>query len=101
MPRSPKRSQSTNIRVLLVLLVAIQTISFGPGCGYVEGQAIDDYDEVAGRGSQADLAYEQYAERLQQQLESLRKEHDVRCLFSRNGRWFISDYAELSCVVAS
>eukprot|EP00961_Rhodomonas_salina_P213598 2884565-Rhodomonas_salina.2 len=62
---------------LFVCLIVTQTISFGPWLGRVYGQAVDDYDEVIGRGSQADLAYEQYAERLQQQLESLRKEHDV------------------------
>ncbi|KAJ1486472.1 hypothetical protein T484DRAFT_1789452 [Baffinella frigidus] len=39
----------------------------------------EDYVEEGGdyeSGGQGDPAYEQYAERLQQQLESLRKEHD-------------------------
>ena len=40
----------------------------------------DDYADEGGdyeSAGQGDPAYEQYAERLQQQLESLRKEHDV------------------------
>ena len=45
------------------------------GQGYEPG--LDDEGEWADEmGYQSDPAYEQYAERLQQQLESLRKEHD-------------------------
>jgi len=45
------------------------------GLGYEAG--LDDDGEWGDdMGYQSDPAYEQYAERLQQQLESLRKEHD-------------------------
>lgn len=50
----------------------------------------EDYVEEGGdyeSGGQGDPAYEQYAERLQQQLESLRKEHDVNPRPLPSGHW--------------
>lgn len=48
---------------------------------YAEGDGTyyDETEAGAGGGSYAEdaMAHEQYSERLQQQLESLRKEHDV------------------------
>jgi Ca2+-binding EF-hand superfamily protein len=46
----------------------------GVGQSYEDG--LDEGDWADEMGYQSDPAYEQYAERLQQQLESLRKEHD-------------------------
>jgi hypothetical protein len=49
----------------------------GRGAGQVYDPMLDEEGDWADdMGYQSDPAYEQYAERLQQQLESLRKEHD-------------------------
>ena len=60
--------------VLALLLVA--GIGRGAGQGFYEPALGDELDWEENLGYQSDPAYEQYAERLQQQLESLRKEHD-------------------------
>ena len=68
-------------RLLAGALLLCTLISMGArvaadgGLGYEAG--LDDDGEWGDdMGYQSDPAYEQYAERLQQQLESLRKEHD-------------------------
>ena len=62
-------------RGVLVLLLMAGMLGRGAGQGY-EPMLEDEGDWGDDMGYQSDPAYEQYAERLQQQLESLRKEHD-------------------------
>ena len=63
------------MRGVLVLLLMAGMLGRGTGQGY-EPMLEDEGDWGDDMGYQSDPAYEQYAERLQQQLESLRKEHD-------------------------
>ena len=64
-----------------LLLCFVLISSLAPPCSGDGGQVYEAGFEDEGdwgdeMGYQSDPAYEQYAERLQQQLESLRKEHD-------------------------
>jgi len=61
--------------VLATTLLGAGVVQADAGQGYEPGLE-DEGDWADDMGYQSDPAYEQYAERLQQQLESLRKEHD-------------------------
>jgi hypothetical protein len=61
--------------VLATTLLGAGIVQADAGQGYEPGLE-DEGDWADDMGYQSDPAYEQYAERLQQQLESLRKEHD-------------------------
>ena len=61
--------------VLAAALLGAGVVEADVGHGYEPGLD-DEGDWADDMGYQSDPAYEQYAERLQQQLESLRKEHD-------------------------
>jgi hypothetical protein len=63
------RGAALRALLLLVLLGLLR------GDTYDDADFLDDGGDY--EGNVHDPAYEQYAERLQQQLESLRKEHDV------------------------
>jgi len=66
----------TRHRTFVLALLLVAGIGRGAGQGFYEPALGDELDWEENLGYQSDPAYEQYAERLQQQLESLRKEHD-------------------------
>jgi hypothetical protein len=71
-----RSSMSTRLLLASALVIVLGSVVAGDsGQGYDAGFD-DEGDWGDEMGYQSDPAYEQYAERLQQQLESLRKEHD-------------------------
>jgi len=92
--RRPILLQRVSFAVGIALFAATLSVLpvFTSGRGASSGETWSDGDDGIGQGVFGDhdrftsedlMEHEQYSERLQQQLESLRKEHDVGYNFSR------------------